>query len=149
MPVPQSVINIMNKEAGQQHVEFTDKVFTTDELQIEAEATHNLTYIPRLPVTTEEAMIVDFPADGLEDTGVPELRYYDDGSDSESSDSVDDQDDLDLDQTLEELEKVLEDSEDSLEPKDGGGVTLGQTKKSTAGHRTYDTNYEWSLMNLI
>lgn len=64
LPVPQSVINIMNKEAGQQHVEFTEKVFTTNELQIEAEATHKLTYIPRLPVTTEEAMIVDFPADG-------------------------------------------------------------------------------------
>jgi hypothetical protein len=75
---------------------------------------------------------------------VPELFDGDDeDSNSESGDTL-----LGDDEELEELDNLLNDSDDSLKPQVDQRVPLRRTARSNAGIKWYDLDYEWSLMNL-
>jgi hypothetical protein len=52
------------------------------------------------------------------------------------------------DEELEELDNLLNDSDDSLKPQVDQRVPLRRTARSNAGIKWYDLDYEWSLMNL-
>jgi hypothetical protein len=87
---------------------------------------------------------------------VPELGNFDDDNMSESGESEhgdqeqesDASSHRDLDQNLEVLQQILEDSDSSFEPKDDARVPLRRSQQENTGKQTYDNSYEWNLMNL-
>jgi hypothetical protein len=150
LPVANFVMDVMNDHASDHQVSIADEEIgqlpTKPEL-VDQVAVHKPAYVPPFLATEEEAMIVD---DDGADTGVPELGYFEDDDHSESDETVNNPEAGNmfdnLDQNLEELHRILEESDDSLEPKDDGGVPL--RLRSMAGKKNLDSVYEWSLMNL-
>jgi len=134
--VSQKVIYAMNSEAGDYEVMIADAGIEVNNLCSESEvepiATHVPKFVPELPSRDAEAQLT---ADEFNDTGVPELGYFDDDDMSESGESEhgyqEQESDVgnhyDLDQNLERLQR---------------------SQQENAGKRTYDDSYEWNLMNL-
>jgi len=150
LPMTQIVINTLNSTSGNALVSASD--ICGEEIQQETglRATEMQLHIPpnsttEVGFTAEEAAIDD--VDELEDddcsSDVPDLRHYNDDSDSESGETVE------IEEELKELEALLEDySSDSQAPKTVPQVSLRRSARSTAGARRYDDAYEWNLMNL-
>jgi len=150
LPMMQIVINTFNSTSGNALVSASD--ICGEEIQQETglRATEMQLHIPpnsttEVGFTAEEAAIDD--VDELEDddcsSDVPDLRHYNDDSDSESGETVE------IEEELKELEALLEDySSDSQAPKTVPQVSLRRSARSTAGARRYDDAYEWNLMNL-
>jgi hypothetical protein len=160
LPVSQEVIDAMNTEAGDYKVVIADVadggIEANDiysEPEVEPTTTHVPKFVPELPCKDSEAQLT---ANEFNNTGVPELGYFDDDDMSESGVSEhgdqeqesDASNHHDLDQNLELLQQILEDSDSLFEPKDDTRVSLRRSQQENAGKRTYDNSYEWNLMNL-
>jgi hypothetical protein len=79
---------------------------------IDQPAMHEPLYVTELPTTSEEAMIID---EDIVNTGVPELCYHEEDSDSESGDSLEEEEQVlgEFEEELEEIQRALEDSDGS------------------------------------
>jgi len=108
---------------------------------------HEPLYVTELPTTSEEAMIID---DDIMNTGVPELCYHEEDSDSESGDSLEEEEQVlgEFEEELEEIQRALEDSDGSLKPTADAGVRLRRSMRENTGKKSYDDAYDWYLMNL-
>jgi hypothetical protein len=160
LPVSREVIDAMNSEAGDYKV-VTAVVTGTgiqvsdinSEPEVEPITTHVPKFVPELPSTDAK---VQLTTNEFDNTGVPELGNFEDDNMSESGESEhgdqeqesDASSHRDLDQNLELLQQILEDSDSSFEPKDDARVPLRRSQRENAGKRTYDNSYEWNLMNL-
>jgi hypothetical protein len=167
LPVSDTVIGIMNDLAGAAGIKTADIPIEGYEQELDNETSLLEQLIVRQH-TEEEGIVPTEPENEINDVemGMPELTAHseqDDDSDSESEDDDDldneseEDDDVEglaagdgLDEeALEVQERLMEEHSDSSSAvQTEVQIPLQRTSRQTAGHKRYDENYEWNLLNL-
>jgi hypothetical protein len=149
LPMTQVVINVMNDDAGKAVITSAD---VSCDAAIQETASDELAQPVQVPVTpskevafmAEEGMIEDDVAsDEDDDQLVPELGHYEDDSDCESGEAT-----VEMEQELQELEELLEDSSDLQTASEQQQVPLRRSARTNQGVQRYDDVYQWNLLNL-
>jgi len=134
-------MDAMRAAAGEKVIEMqeADQIENTcGDLECDEQGVHKPVYVPLVEMTDEEVRLQD--SDAVEesvpaDNDVPELCDPDDDSDSESGDTF-----VGEDHELEELDALLNESNDSLKPQEDQRVQLRRSARTNAGVKRYDSD---------